>query len=124
MNRLEQLAAHSKDYARLLLTIGENRVELLAVELQEEFRRVLRMIMLMLGVAVFGLLAGITLTAALVLVMNYPPAAVLLYMTGIYIVAAAILYWRLTRLLANWEFLAASISQLRKDCQCSETSIA
>ncbi len=123
VNRLEQLAAHSKSYARLLLTISENRVELLAVELQEELRRLLCMVMLMLGVAVFALLAGIALTAALVLVMKYPPATVLLYMAGIYIVAGAILYWRLNRLLANWEFIAASINQLRKDRQCSETSI-
>lgn len=124
MNSFEQLAAHSKDYARLLLTIGENRVELLSVEIQQELRRLLCMIMLMLGVAVFGILVGITLTAVLVLVMNYPPATVLLGLTGIYLVAGLILYWRLARLLGNWSFLAASISQIRKDRLCRETSKA
>jgi uncharacterized membrane protein YqjE len=121
MNRYEQLAAHSKDYARLLLTIGENRVELLAVELQEELRHLLRMIMLMFAVAVFGLLAGIALTAALVLVMKYPPATVLLVMTGLYTVAGVLIYWRLARLLADWQFMGDSIHQLRKDRPCSET---
>lgn len=121
MNSFDKLAAHSKEYARLLLTIGENRVELLAIEMQEELRRLLCMIMLMLGVAVFGLLASIALTAALVLIVNYPPATVLLYVAGTYILAGGIIYWRLARLIANWEFLSASISQIRKDRQCSET---
>lgn len=124
MNRFEQLTAQSKHCARLLVTIGENRIELLAVELQEELRRVLRMIMLIFGIAVFGLLAGVALMAALVLVVKVSPATVLLGMTGLYLVAGLFLYWRLTRLLGNWQFLASSIHQLRKDCRCSETSNA
>lgn len=121
MNSFDKLAEHSRDYARLLLTIGENRIELLAVELQQELRRFLCMITLMLGVAVFVILAGIALTAALVLTVNYPPATVLLSVAGIYILAGVIIYWRLTRLIAHWEFLSASLSQIRKDRQCSET---
>ena len=70
MNSFEQLAANSKECARLLLTIGENRLELLAVEMQGELQHLLRLILLLLGVAVFGLLAGITLSAALVFVLN------------------------------------------------------
>ena len=121
MNSIDQLAAPSKDYARLLVTIAENRVELLAVEMQEELHRLVRMTMLMLGVAVFGLLAGMTITAALVMVLQYPPSTVLFSVTGIYIVAGLILYWRLSRLLSNWQMIAASISQIRKDRQCRET---
>lgn len=115
MNSFELLAAHSKDYARLILSIGENRLELLAVEMQEELQRLVCMMLLALGVAVFGLLAGITLTAALVFVLNYPPAVVLLYMTGIYLVAGLMAAWRLTRLLRNWQFLSDSLNQIRKD---------
>lgn len=121
MNSFEKLAEHLQEYVRLLLTIGENRIELLAVEMQEELRRLLCMIMLMLGVAVFALLAGITLTAALVLAMDYPPSTILLYVGGIYILAGVFTYWRLARLLANWKFIAASISQIRKDLQCPKT---
>jgi len=124
MNSFEQLAAHSKEYARLLLTIGENRLELLAVEMQEELQRLLRMIVLAFAMAVFGLLAGISLTAALVFELNYPPGTVLLYLTGIYVVAGLIAYWRLARLLRNWQFLSESLNQLRKDRECRETSIA
>ena len=74
-----QLAAASKDFARRLLTIGENRLELLTVEVQEERERLLRAFLLALGVAAFGLLAGMTLTAchcgfAVGLVPLWPPS--------------------------------------------------
>jgi len=42
------LAASSKYFARRLLTIGENRLELLMVEVQEERVRLLRAILLAL----------------------------------------------------------------------------
>ncbi|MDB6110674.1 MAG: hypothetical protein JWR69_2424, partial [Pedosphaera sp.] len=58
----EPLAASSKRFARRLMTIGENRLELLLVEVQEERERLLRAILLALGVAVFGFLTGAALT--------------------------------------------------------------
>ncbi len=61
-----QLVETSKRFARRLLTIGENRFELLMVEVQEERERLLRAILLALGVAAFGLLAGVALTGAIV----------------------------------------------------------
>lgn len=119
INSFEQLAANSKEYARLLLIIGENRIELLAVEMQEELQRLLRMILLVLCVSVFGLLAGISLTLALVIVFDeFPPANILLSLTGFYVVLALCLYWRLARLLQNWQILSASINQIRKDRIC------
>jgi uncharacterized membrane protein YqjE len=116
-----QLAATSKDLARRLLTIGENRLELLTVEMLEERERLLRALLLALGAAVFGLLGGITLTAAIVVLLRaYPPAAVLLTLTGLYGAAGVCLYWRLIGLLRNWELLSASLDQLRKDRACLE----
>ncbi len=120
MNSVDKLAAGSKDYARLLLTVGENRAELLAVELQEALHRVIGMIMLILGMAVLGLLTGIALTAALVLALDYSPVTVLLCVTGVYIAAGLLAYWRLTKRLSNCQFVAASLSQIRKDRQCRE----
>ena len=64
-----QLATTSKHFARRLLTIGENRLELLTVEVQEERERLLHAFLLALGVATFGLLAGLTLTAAIVVLL-------------------------------------------------------
>jgi uncharacterized membrane protein YqjE len=116
-----QLAATSKDLARRLLTIGENRLELLTVEVLEERERLLHAFLLALGVTAFGLLAGMTLTAAIVvLCRGCPPAAVLLTLTGVYGVAGGFLYCRLIGLLRSWEVLSASLDQLRKDRECLE----
>src|ERR1039458_8558740 len=81
----KQLAATSRRFAERLLTIGENRLELLTVEVQEERERLLHAFLLALGVAAFGLLAGLTLTAAIVVLLGqYSPFAVLLTLTGLY----------------------------------------
>jgi uncharacterized membrane protein YqjE len=119
--RLSQLATSSKTFARRLLTIGENRLELLTVEVQEECERLLHAFLLALGVAVFGLLASLTLTAALVVLLwPWSPVAVLLILTGLYGAAGIYLYRRLTGLLRDWRTLSASLEQLRKDRACLE----
>ncbi len=120
-----QLATTSKKFVRRLATIGENRLELLAVEVQEERERLLHAFLLALGVAAFGLLAGIALTAAIaVLLWAWSPVAVLLILTGIYAGAGFFLYQRLTGLLRNWQTLSASLDQLRKDRACLENLLA
>src|ERR1017187_6444542 len=116
-----ELASTSRTFARRLLIIGENRLELLTVELQEERERLLQAILLALGVATFGLLASMTLTAAIVVLLwAWSPWAPLLILTGLYAVAGIFLYQRLTGLLRNWQTLAASLDQLRKDRACLE----
>ncbi|MGD1086354.1 MAG: phage holin family protein [Verrucomicrobiota bacterium] len=117
---LRQLGAATRNFARRLLTIGENRLELLTVELQEERERLLRAFLLALGVAAFGLLAGITLTAAVVVLLWDWPVAVLLTLAFLYGAAAVCLWRRLARLLRDWETLPASLDQLRKDRACLE----
>jgi uncharacterized membrane protein YqjE len=120
-----QLGATSKQFARRLLTVGENRLELLTVEVQEERERLLLAFLLALGVATFGLLAGITLTAAIVVVFwAYSPLAVLLTLTGLYGAAGVCLYRRLTGLLRDWQTFSASLDQLRKDRDCLEKILA
>jgi len=120
----KQLATTSRRFAERLLTIGENRLELLTVEVQEERERLLHAFLLALGVAAFGLLAGITLTATIaVLLWQYSPFAVLLTLTGLYGVAAVCLYRRLTGLLRDWKTLSATLDQLRKDCACLEKTL-
>jgi uncharacterized membrane protein YqjE len=116
-----QLAATSKTFARRLLTLGENRLELLTVEVQEERERLLRAFLLALGVAAFGLLAGLTLTAAIVVwLWTWPPLTVLLALTGLYGAVGLFLYQRLTSVMRNWQTLSASLEQLRKDRVCLE----
>jgi len=114
-----QLAANSKQFARRLLTIGENRLELFTVEVQEERERLLRAFLMALGVAAFGLLAGLALTAAIVVgLWAWSHVAVLLALTCLYGAAGICLYRRLTGLLRDWQTLSASLDQLRKDRAC------
>ena len=104
-----------------MLITGENRLELLMVELQEERECLLHTILLALGVAAFGLLAGMTLTAAIaVLLWAWSPVAVLLILTAIYGIVGTCLYRRLIGVLRNWQSLSASLEQFRKDRACLE----
>lgn len=64
-----QLLETSKLFTRRMLTIGENRFELLMVEVKEERERLLRASLLALGVAAFGLLAGVALSGAIVVLL-------------------------------------------------------
>jgi uncharacterized membrane protein YqjE len=116
-----QLAATSKHFVRRLLTIGENRLELLTVEVREEREHHLHVILLALGVAAFGLLAGLALTAAIVVwLWVYSPVVVLLVLSGLYGATGICLYRRLTGTFRDWQTLSASLDQLRKDRICLE----
>ena len=122
---LNQLATTSKQFVGRLATIGENRLELLAVELQEEREQILHAFLLALGVAAFGLLAGVTLTAGIVILLRaWSPVAVLFSLALIYAAAGMCLYRRLSGLLRDWQTLSASLDQLRKDRDCLEKILA
>lgn len=119
-----EFGASSKHFVRRLLTIGENRVELLMVEVQEERERLLHAFLMALGVAASGLLAGITLTATLVVwLWAWSPVVVLLTLTCLYGVAGVCLYRKLARLLREWKTLPATLDQLRKDRSCLEKTL-
>ncbi len=116
-----QLVDASKRVGRRLLAMGENRFELLMVEVQEERERLLRAILLALGVAAFGLLAGVVLTATVVVALwELSRMAALLVLTLLYGAGAFSFYLRLLRLLHDWQNLPATRDQLRKDRQCLE----
>ena len=119
-----QFGASSKRFARRLWTIGENRFELLLVEVQEERERLLHAILLALGVATFGLLAGVTLTGAIAVLFWELSRVALLVLTSLYGATAVCLYWRLTLLLRDWQNLPATLDQLRKDRVCLEKNLA
>ena len=120
-----QFGPSSKHFARRLLTIGENRLELLMVEVQEERERLLHAILLALGMAVFSFLAGVALTVAIVVLLwNISPVAVLLVLTSLYAAIAVYLYGRFTALQREWTTLPATLDQFRKDRACLETVLA
>jgi uncharacterized membrane protein YqjE len=120
-----QWAEPPKRLARHLLTIGENRLELLMVEVQEERERLLRAILLALGIAVFAFLSGVALTVALV-VLLWPvsPIGVLVTLAVLYGATAAFLCRRFTFLQRDWKTLPATLDQLRKDRVCLENSLS
>lgn len=119
------LAAASKNCARRLLTIGENRLELLAVELQEERERLLLALLLALGVATFALLCGLALTAVFVVwLWPYTHVIPLVTLTVLYGAGAIWLCRRLRLLLRDWESLPATLDQLQKDRASLEKVLA
>jgi uncharacterized membrane protein YqjE len=121
----EPLQASPGHFARQLLVIAENRLELLMVEVQEERERALRAILLALGVAVFGFLAGAALTVALVVMLwAFSPMGVLLTLAVLYGAAAIFLYRHFAILQRNWETLPATLDQLKKDRVCLENYLA
>jgi uncharacterized membrane protein YqjE len=118
------LAETSKRFARRLLAIGENRFELFMVEVREEREGLLRAMLLALCVAAFGLLAGVAVTGAIVVVFwEFSPVATFLVLTMLYGATAACLYRRLTILLRDWQNLSATLDQLRKDRECLEATL-
>jgi uncharacterized membrane protein YqjE len=79
---------------------------------------------LALAVAAFGLLAGVALSAAIVVLgWPYSPVAVLLALTGLYAAAAICFYWRLAGWMRDWQSFSASLDQLRKDRACLEKTL-
>ena len=118
------LGAASKQFARRLLTIGENRIELLMVEVQEERERLVRAILLALAAATMGLLAGVAFTALIVVLFwNQSPVSVLLALIVVYAATAVFLHHRLSILLRDWKNLPATLDQLRKDRACLEQNL-
>ena len=118
-------AAPSKDFARRLLTIGENRLELLMVEVQEERERLLHAILLALGVALFAFLAVLALTVALVVLLwSLSPVGVLVTLASLYGAASFLLYRRFVVLQCHWKAFPATLEQLSKDRACLEKCLA
>jgi uncharacterized membrane protein YqjE len=115
-NGLERLASAIGGFGKALLAMGENRLELWLVEVQEERDLLLRTVLLGLGVATLSLLALITLTAAVcVLCWERCPGTALLSLTAVYSLGAAFFFWRLTRLRQSAKQPSATLDQLRKD---------
>jgi uncharacterized membrane protein YqjE len=102
-----------------LLAIGENRFQLLLVEVQEERNRLVDMVCLTIATAALGLLAGILWSAALIILL-WPshPACALLILGGVYVAAAVVTWRRAVVLRDKMQTLAATLEQLRKDHEC------
>lgn len=120
-SHLGELSEVSRRLAREALALGQTRLELLAVELQEERERWLRAVLLGLGVATFGLLAGVALTVGLVAwLWPLSPIAAVLVPLGLNVTAAFGCGRGLQRLVRTWESFPATFAQLHQDREALE----
>lgn len=109
---------------RRLLSLGENRLELLAVEVQEGRERLFMDLLLALAVAGFAFLALMAASAAFVVhFCASSPTAGLLGLVGFHGLSGGALFFRLHRRIRQWQALPDSLDQLRKDRQCLDRFI-
>lgn len=114
-----RLAAKPPGLAQRLVAIGENRLELLAVELQEEAGCLVRTLFLAFASVGCALLALMALSAAVVVMAwSWSPEGVLLSLGLLYGLASAICYANLQSVMKRWRAFEATLEQLKKDGQC------
>lgn len=119
------LALIWKQMARRLLAIGENRVALLTLELQEEGDRLLQGILMVFAIAVFGLLALLCMTAFMVVwLWPWSPLLALAILALTYVLLCAYLCREVRRRARAWQSLPSTVAQLKKDREALETLLA
>jgi len=101
---------------RTLLSIVQNRLELVLVEVQEERTRVVGAFLLVAGVVAFGCMTLVLITFAVVAVFwENHRVAVLGSLSLLYLVVTLVAYWRLRHRLKHWPAFAATLAELKKD---------
>jgi uncharacterized membrane protein YqjE len=108
---------------RTLLTIGLNRLELLLVELEEERRRTVQVLLLVLALGALALMTLLVGTFTLVIVFWEDRVIVLTGLFLVYLLATAGAYWKLCRRLNNWSAFSATLAELKKDKACLEEKL-
>ena len=116
-NAAPGLMASVKRLLRSVAATIRNRVELLAVELQEERLRLVDALLLAAVIVVFGLLTLVMLTfTVLLLAGEEHRLAMAAVITGVYLLVTLGAFWRLRTKLKNWQAFSATRAELRKDC--------
>ncbi len=102
--------------SRSLMALGENRLELLILELEDERILLVRSLFLSLGIFTFGLLGMCTLSAAVVIgFWTVHPGIVLAVFAGLYGLLAIAIGLVLRRMIRRAAPFSATLDQLRKD---------
>ena len=111
-----RLGGSARLVARRMVAAGENRLELLLLELAEEREHFIRLLVLGLGIFAAGLLGMSALTAAVVIALwNHSPGLVLVVFAVLYGISAVVFALLLRRSMQQAEPLSATFDQLRKD---------
>jgi uncharacterized membrane protein YqjE len=113
------LADSARQLAATLAATGRQRLELAAVDVEEEVLRAGCAFARMLAVAAFGMLAVAALSAAIVAALwDRAPIAALLGVALVHAVIAAVFALRLrTGLRSKPPFLAATLEELERDAR-------
>jgi uncharacterized membrane protein YqjE len=110
-----------KSLRKLAITLAatfQNRVELFAVELQEERHRLVEVLVLAGGALVLGTLAVVAFSTVLIFLFAQPYRIYAALGIGVlYLVSAAALVVRLKRRLRS-EAFEETLNQIKKDCEC------
>ena len=113
---LSETVATSKQVARRLIAIGQNRLELFCLEVREEQERLWRAVFYVSGVAVSLLLLGLVATLLVVLLLDEGARLWVLAGLGVVFALGAIAFWvALQRLRRGWVTLEETRRQLRED---------
>ena len=113
---LSDTVATSKQVVRRLVSIGQNRLELLCLEVREEQERVWRAVFYVAGAAISLLLAGVVVTLLVALLLD--DAARLWTLVGlgtVFGVGGLGFIVALGRLRRGWTTLEETRRQLRED---------
>lgn len=114
------LAGAVKKVLWRLMAVGQNRAELLMVEMQEERARAQMVVFLVVGIAAFGLLATLTVTALIAVAFASHLLLALGVLAAFYGIGAFLFYVKLSRLLNRWEVFTATREQFERDRECLE----
>lgn len=117
------LADATRRVAWRLMAIGHNRAELLMVEMQEERERARVLLFLGAGLAMFGLLAGITITALIACAAGAHILIALIVLASVYLAGTLFFGFKLVQLTKDWETLPGTREQLEKDRECFEKKL-
>ena len=99
-----------------MLGIFQNRLELFAVELQEERLHLIEALLLIAAIVALGFFT-LALAAAGVIVLLWSTfgVAILFILSGIGLVGTLLVAWRLRERLKDWPFLSGTLAELKKD---------
>ncbi len=108
--------ASIKGLVKTLISIGQNRLELLLVELQEERWRFFEALLLTGFVLILALLTLLVVVVTIVVMCvqahNYLVIGILV---GVCLLGTLLSLWQLRNLLKNWAPFSATLSEIKKD---------
>ena len=105
---------------RRLIKVGHNRAELLMVEMREERTRAQMVVFLGVGLAIFGILAILTVTALIACAFASHLVLALGVLAAFYCLGALFFYAKLSQMLTRWEAFMGTREQLERDSECLE----